>query len=103
PHVTLRSSAVAEQAYRDARLLSELECVGDAGGVGRLGSDGDAIRKIEGGAGRKVAALITAPKHQDLLHLRPPPQQRAVVAVGGKHDMQRMQGAGDADRSRLLA
>src|SRR5215510_6757801 len=103
PHVALGGGAVAEEAHRDARLLSELERVGDAGGVRRLGSDGDAIRKIVGGAGGQAAALIAAPKQQDLLHLRPAPQQRAVVAVGGKDDVLRTHGAGDADRNRLLA
>src|SRR5215467_3970423 len=103
PHVALRGSAVAEEAHRDARLLSELERVGDAGGVRRLGSDWDAIRKIVGGAGGQAAALIAAPEQQDLLHLRPAPQQRAVVAVGGKDNVLRTHGAGDADRNRLLA
>src|SRR5262249_51950564 len=42
-------------------------------------------------------------KQQDLLHLRPAPQQRAVVAVGGKDNVLRTHGAGDADRNRLLA
>ena len=61
PHVALGGGAVAEEAHRDARLLSELERVGDAGGVRRLGCDRDAVWKIVGGAGGKTAALVAAP------------------------------------------
>src|ERR1700730_1944373 len=103
PHVALGGSAVTEEANRNARLFSELECVGDAGGVRRLGCDRDAVWKIVGGAGGKIAALIAAPEQQNFLHLGPPPQQRAVVPVGGKHDVLLPHGTGDADRNRLLA
>src|SRR6516164_9127553 len=103
PHVALGGGAVTEEANRNARLLSELECVGDAGGVRRLGCDRDAVWKIVGGAGGKTAALVAAPEQQDFLHLGAAPQQRAVVPVGGKHDVLLTHGAGDADRNPLLA
>jgi len=103
PYVALGRGAVAEQANRDARLLSELEGVSDPGGLRRLRSHGDAIGKIVRRARGQIAALIAAPKQQDLLHLRSAPEQRAVVAVGGKEHVLRAHRAGDADRDSLLA
>src|SRR5437868_2947669 len=73
PYVALGRGAVAEQANRDARLLSELEGVSDPGGLRRLRSHGDAIGKIVRRARGQIAALIAAPKQQDLLHLRSAP------------------------------
>ena len=44
-HVALGGRAVAEKADRDARLLAELEGVGDAGGMRRLRAHGNAERE----------------------------------------------------------
>src|SRR6266516_1994891 len=57
PHVALGGGAVAEQTNCNARLLSQLERVGDARGLGRLRSDGDAVGEIVSGSGGQVAAL----------------------------------------------
>src|SRR5262245_33220513 len=103
PYVALGRGAVAEQADGDPRLLSELEGVSDAGGLRRLRSHGDAIGKIVRRTRGQIAALIAAPKQQDLLHLRSAPEQRAVVAIGGQEHVLRAHRAGDADRDRLLA
>src|SRR5262249_19733136 len=103
PYVALGGGAVAEQTYRDPRLLSELEGISDPGGLRRLRSHRDAIRKIGRRARGQIAALIAAPKQQDLLHLRSAPEQRAVVAVGGKEHVLPAHRAGDADRDGLLA
>ena len=51
----------------------------------------------------QIAPLIAAPKQQDLLHLRSAPEQRAVVAVGGKEHVLHAHRTGDADRDALLA
>src|SRR5712692_217437 len=78
PHVALGGGAVAEQADRDARLLAQLERIGDAGRMRRLRSDRNAERKIVRRPRRAVAALVAAPVEQDLFHLDAAPQQGAV-------------------------
>src|SRR6266508_2131494 len=62
PDVALGGRAVAEQADRNPRLLSELERIGDAGSVRRLRSHRNAKRKVVDRAGGMVAALVAAPK-----------------------------------------
>src|SRR6516162_2436422 len=103
PHVAFGGGAVAEQADSNARLLSEFESIGDAGSVGRLRCDRNAIGKIVRRARAAAAALVAAPKQQDFLHLHAAPEERAIVSIGGKQDIFGTHGAGDADRHRLLA
>ena len=52
--------------------------------------------------GAATAPLVAAPKQQDLLHLHPAPEQRAVIPVRGKQDVFVAHGTGNADRDRFL-
>src|SRR5258708_2256067 len=103
PQVALRRGAVAEQANRDPRLFSKLECISNPGSMRRLRTDRNAIGKIMSRTGGVVAALVAAPVEQDLLHLHPAPQQGGVVAIGRQQDIFLSHCACDPDPDRLLA
>ena len=101
--VALRGGAVAEQAYGDAGLLTQLEGVGDARSVGGLRSDRNAKWKILNWPGEAIAPLVAAPKQQDLFQFDPTPDQGGVVAIGREQNVLVTHGAGRANRHRLLA
>src|SRR4030081_97277 len=73
PEVAIRGGAVAEQTYSNARLLTQLEGVGNARSMGRLRSDGNTEREILDWPGEAVAPLVAAPKQQDLFQFDPTP------------------------------
>src|SRR5207249_2207508 len=101
--VALRGGAVTEQTDGNAGLPAQLKGVGDARSVRGLRSDGDAEREILDWPGEVIAALIAAPKQQDLLQLDPAPDQGGVVAIRGEQNVLVTHGAGHANRHRLLA
>ena len=68
-----------------------------------LRSDGNAEREILDWPGKVIAALVAAPKQQDLLQLDPAPDQGGVVAIRGEQNVLVTHGAGHANRHRLLA
>src|SRR5215471_10524372 len=103
PDIALRGGAVTEQAHRDPRLPSELECISNPYGVRRLGSHRNAAGEVVSRPGRQIAALIASPKQQQLLHLHPAPEKRSIVAIGGQQNVIRQHGAGNPDSDALLA
>ena len=95
--VALRGGAVTEQTYGNAGLLAQLKGVGDARSVRGLRSDGNAEREILDWPREVIAALVAAPKQQDLLQLDPAPDQGGVVAIRGEQNVLVTHGAGHAN------
>ena len=101
--VALRRGAIAEHAYGDTRLLAQLEGVGNASGMRRLRSHGNAEREILDRSGEVIAPLVPSPEQQNLLQLDATPDQRAIIPIGGQQDVFLPHCTGYADGNRLLA
>src|SRR6185437_7656436 len=101
--IAFRGGAIAKQAHGDTRLLAQLECIGDAGGMRRVRSHGNAGWKIVERTGGAIALFVPAPKQQNLFRLDAAPKQRAIVAIRGQQHVFFPHRTGYPDRYRLLA